>query len=178
MSIWKLWVECKWVRIKCTQGILTSTSEMWTQRRKRNEILARKSRRKFISRPWKVEEFWSGRRPPYPIPARGNVKRCFSVCLYVCMCVCVLVAQLCLTLCDSMDCSSPGSYVHRILQARILEWVAIPFSRAASQPRDGTWVSHIEGRFFTGWATRESHKSYDFRSNTLCLLCALACLGS
>ena len=46
----------------------------------------------------------------------------------------VLVAQLCSTLCDSMDCSLLGSSVHGILQARILEWVAIPFSRGSSDP--------------------------------------------
>ena len=46
--------------------------------------------------------------------------------------MCVLVAQSCLTLCDPMDCSPPGSSVHGILQARILEWVAIPFSRGPS----------------------------------------------
>ena len=48
----------------------------------------------------------------------------------------VLVAQSCPTLCDPRDCSPPGSSVHGILQARILEWVAIPFSRGPSQPRD------------------------------------------
>ena len=47
----------------------------------------------------------------------------------------MLVAQLCLTLCDSMNCSPPGSSVHGILQARILEWVAMPSSRESSQPR-------------------------------------------
>ena len=47
-----------------------------------------------------------------------------------------------------MDCGLPGCFVHGILQARILEWVAIPFSRGSSQPRDGTQVSHIAGRFF------------------------------
>ena len=52
----------------------------------------------------------------------------------------VLVIQLCLTLCDPTDCSSPGSSVHGILQARILEWGAIPFSRVSSQPRDRTWA--------------------------------------
>ena len=61
----------------------------------------------------------------------------------------VKVAQSCLTLCDPMDCSPPGSSVHGILQARILEWVAIPFSRESSQPRDRTQVSHIAGGFFT-----------------------------
>ena len=61
----------------------------------------------------------------------------------VCVCVCVCVAQLCLTLFDSMDCSPPDSFVHRILQARILKWVPILFSRGSSQPRDGTPVSCI-----------------------------------
>ena len=54
------------------------------------------------------------------------------------------VAQSCLTLCDPMDYT-----VHGILQARILEWVAFPFSMGSSQPRDQTQVSHIAGRFFT-----------------------------
>ena len=48
----------------------------------------------------------------------------------------MLVTQLCLTLCNPMDYSRPGSSVHGIIQARILEWVAIPFSRGSSQPRD------------------------------------------
>ena len=61
----------------------------------------------------------------------------------------VKLAQSCLTSCDSMDCKLPGSSVHRILQARILEWVAFPFSRRSSQPRDRTQVSHITGGFFT-----------------------------
>ena len=69
---------------------------------------------------------------------------------YLCAC---LVAQLCLTLCNPMDCSPPGSSVHGIFQARILEWVAIPFSRRSSQPRDWTWISWTAGRFFTIWAT-------------------------
>ena len=53
--------------------------------------------------------------------------------------------QLCLTLCDPMDCSPPGSCVHGILQARILEWVAVPSSRGPSQPRDQAWISRTAG---------------------------------
>ena len=59
------------------------------------------------------------------------------------------VAQSCPTLCDPMDCSLPGSSIPGILQAGILEWVTISFSRRSSQPRDRTWVSHIAGRCFT-----------------------------
>ena len=65
-------------------------------------------------------------------------------------------AQSCPTLCDLMDYNLPGSSVQGILQVRILEWVAIPFSRGSSQPRDQTQVSCIAGRFFTIWATREA----------------------
>ena len=61
----------------------------------------------------------------------------------------VLFAQSCPTLCDSMDSSLPGSSMYGIHQARILEWVAIPFSRESSWPMNWTWVSHIVGRFFT-----------------------------
>ena len=66
----------------------------------------------------------------------------------------VKVAQSCLTLCDPTGCSPPGSSVHGILQARTLEWVAVPFSRESSQPRNWTQVSSIAGEFFTIWATR------------------------
>ena len=65
-----------------------------------------------------------------------------------CVYVCVEVTQLCPTLCDPTDCSPPGSSVHGILQARILEWVATPFSRGSSRPRGATWVSCIVGGFF------------------------------
>ena len=78
----------------------------------------------------------------------------------------MLVIQSCLTLCDSLDYSLPGSSVHGILQARILEWVAIPFSRGSSRPRDRTRVSCIACRFFTvcnhqgspKWFAKDSHK--------------------
>ena len=58
----------------------------------------------------------------------------------------VLVAQSCPTLCDTMDCSPSGFSVHGILQARILEWVTMPFWRGSSQSRDWTWVSGIAGK--------------------------------
>ena len=68
----------------------------------------------------------------------------------------VLVAQLGLTICDSTDCRPPDSSVHGILQARILEWAAIPFSNRSSQSRNQTWVSYVAGRFFIIWTTKEA----------------------
>ena len=65
----------------------------------------------------------------------------------------VKAAQSCPALCNPMDC-----IVHGILQARILEGVAFPFSRGSSQPRDRTQVSHVTGRFFTSCAIRETHE--------------------
>ena len=65
------------------------------------------------------------------------------------------VTQLCLTLCDPMDCTILHSSVHGIFQARVLEWVAVSFSRGSSRPRDQTQVSCTVGRCFTIWATRE-----------------------
>jgi len=59
-----------------------------------------------------------------------------------------------------VDCSLPRASVCGILQARILEWVAMPFSRGSSRPRDQTWVLHIAGRFFTIWVTTEARKEY------------------
>ena len=60
--------------------------------------------------------------------------------------------------CDPMECSLPVSFVHGILQARILGWVAISSSKASSQPGNWTQVSCIAGRFFTIWATREAQQ--------------------
>ena len=70
------------------------------------------------------------------------------------------VAQSCPTLCDPMACSLQGSSVHGIFQERVLEWVAISFSRGSSRPRDWTQVSRIAGRCFTVWATREVPKIF------------------
>ena len=71
-----------------------------------------------------------------------------------------LVAKLCPTFCISMDCSLSCSSVRGILQARVLEWVGISFSKGSSQPRDQTWVSYIAGTFFTNWATRECRRPW------------------
>ena len=73
----------------------------------------------------------------------------------------VLVAQSCPILYDPMDCSLPGSSVRGILQAWILEWVAIPFSRGSSWPRVWNWVSCIVHRFFTIWTTKKVHYVYN-----------------
>ena len=78
-----------------------------------------------------------------------------TVCVCVCVCVCVLVTWLCQTLLDSIHYTSAGSSDHEISQLRILEWVAILFSKGSCRPRDWTWVSRIAGRFFTIWAVME-----------------------
>ena len=72
-----------------------------------------------------------------------------------------LVSESCMTLCDFMDCSLSASSVHGILQARISEWVDIPYSRGSSQSRDQIWISGITGGFFTIWATQESQNSQE-----------------
>ena len=91
-----------------------------------------------------------------------------NVCVCVCVCVCVvLVTQLCLTVCDPMDCRQSGSSVHRILQARILDQVAIFFSRGYSRSRDWTWVSRIAGRLFTDWASVILFILFSFRISFL-----------
>ena len=75
-------------------------------------------------------------------------------------------AQSCPTLCNPKDHSPPGSSIHeRVLQTRILEWVAIPFSRGSSPPSDVTQVSCIAGRFFTSWVTREAPQRRSFCPN-------------
>ena len=105
---------------------------------------------------WGGKKYWHlvGQRPPVmlnilqyrgqPPPQSLN-----------CVCVC-LVTLLCPILCDIMDCSLPGSSVHRIFQAWILEWVAMPFSRGSSWPRDQTHISCIGRWMLYHWATRET----------------------
>ena len=73
----------------------------------------------------------------------------------------VLVAQLCPTLCDPVVCSPLSSSVHGILQARILEWVAISFYRASFWPREWTQITCTSGKFFTVWAIREAPRTLE-----------------
>ena len=75
--------------------------------------------------------------------------------VYDTYCCCSLVAKSCLTLCDPMDYSPPGPSVHGILQARILEWVAMPSSGGSSWPSDQTQVSCFGRQILYHWATRE-----------------------
>ena len=83
----------------------------------------------------------------------------------------VLAAQTFLALCDPMDCSPPSSSVCGILQARILEWVAIPSSRGSSWPGDQTHDSCIAGIFFTIWATREVQSLHTMSYSWPCTVC-------
>ena len=100
----------------------------------------------------------NGKQVLYPASHLGNPRLCIILHNGGMDTTCVVkrkseVSQPCLTLCDPMDYSLPGSSVHGIHQARVLEWVAISFSRGSSQPRDRTWVSLTAGRHFTIWAT-------------------------
>ena len=73
----------------------------------------------------------------------GLILKTFKVTLYTSIKMCANVLQLCVTLCNTMDCNPPGSSVHGVFQARILEWVAMPSSRGSSPPRDQTHVSCV-----------------------------------
>ena len=119
-----------------------------------------------LDEPWKQLAKWKvwfhffeiRRRHKWPHTVRfhlcdmGRIDKSIETEHRLVVAVCVLVAQSRPTLCNRMDCSPPGSSVYGILQARILEWVAVPFSRGSSQPRNHTRVSCIAGRFFTNWA--------------------------
>ena len=81
----------------------------------------------------------------------------YRVSILVIVGVAILITKLCLPLCNPMDCSTPGSSVHGILQARIVGWVAIFFSRGSSQVRNWTHVSHIRRWILYHRVTREVH---------------------
>ena len=104
-------------------------------------------------------KFTFGRRKHFFLLLKKKIMYCMSVFKFHCKWgekVKVLVAQLCPALCLAMDRNPLCFSVNGIPQARILEWVAIPFSRGSFQLRDGTWASCIAGGLFTFWATREA----------------------
>ena len=94
---------------------------------------------------------------PLSLPWNTEIK-CKPTCCY-------LLAKSCPTLCNSMDYGPPGSSVHGILQARILEWGAISTSRGSSRPRDRSRISCIDRRVFHCWATREAWKPTKYTEN-------------
>ena len=88
--------------------------------------------------------------PSFPERSQGSLFGfCFLNFITFAVTLRLLVVQSCPSLCDPVDCSPPGSSVHGILQARILEWVAFHFSGGSSRPRDQTRISCIAGRLFT-----------------------------
>ena len=99
--------------------------------------------------------------PSHPAPTHNIIPReelaqsSYKVWKIYNLPVYVLVAQSCLIPCDHMDCNSPSSSIHGIIQARILEWVTMSISRGSSQPKDWIQVSLIAGGFFTIWGTKE-----------------------
>ena len=95
--------------------------------------------------PWVGPGLWLAVVNTLPPPPRGLR----LTALVFTLCVWMLVTHSCPTICKTMDCSPPGSSAHGILQARILEWVAMPSSGGSSPLMDQTWVSCITGRYFT-----------------------------
>ena len=92
---------------------------------------------------------------------------------------CCLVAKLCSTLCSPVDCSPPGSSVHGISQARILEWVAISFPRGSSPPRAWTHVSCTGNWILYRWTTREALVLYSVGQKVRIVgrgVCVCACV--
>ena len=95
-------------------------------------------------------KFTAHRGPQFPqqkgtvqsVGGGGRLSQFNKICKHLC-----LGAQSCPTLCDPMDCSPPGSSVYGSLQARILEWIAMPSSRGCSQPRNGTWVCLLDSKW-------------------------------
>ena len=100
----------------------------------------------------------------------GLVETVALAYIYCCYCCCSLAAKSCPTVCGPVDCSLPGSSVHGISQARVLEWIAICSSRKSSQVRDQTPVSYLAGGFFTTEPPGKSLYIY----TTMCKINSLA----
>ena len=140
------WKLPKWVQCACYKGA-------WVQENMSLNSFA--SPISYSSSPWVLTKHTDSAN-------RGN-----DLCVPHLTCGEALVSQSCPSLWDPRHCSPPGSSVHGILQARILEWVGIQFSRGSSRPRDWTLVSCvfcIAGGFFTIWATREAVYAYLYKS--------------
>ena len=119
------------------------------------------------------QEYWSGLPfpPPGSLPDPGIESGSllppsvaggfFTMChTYANWGLCVCVPRCVWLFAFPLDCSQPGFSVHGGFQARILKWVATPFSRGSSQPRNQTWVSCSAGRFFAIWVTREAYFNF------------------
>ena len=109
---------------------------------------------KFLQNQKQRWEPWDGQLH-HLIQWREHCRRRLRISVKIAIIIKSEVTQSCPTLCDPIDCSLPGSSVHEIFQAIVLEWIAISFSRRSSQPRAQTRVSCIVDRCFTVWATRE-----------------------
>ena len=139
---------------------LSAVQETWVQSLGREDPLEKGMDTQSSILAWRIP--WTGE--PGRLQSMGSqrvrhnwaMKHIFIFMLCAVLC---LVTQLCPTLCDSTDCSPPGSSVHGISQARILEWVAIPFSRGSLRPMDGTQISHIAGELFTTWVIGNPKKT-------------------
>ena len=131
---------------------------MWTLKYVTNELVYETEIQKII---WfsSIYFYWSKADLQYCVNFYCTVE---WLSYTFCCCCCWLVTQSCPILCSPTDCNPPGSSVHGILQARILEWVTIPFSRGSSRPRNQTQVSCITGRRFTVWASRGAYTHYLF----------------
>ena len=96
---------------------------------------------------------------------------CVCVCVYVCVCVCVRARACMLSLFSPVDCSPPSSSVQGVSQARILEWVAMSFSRGSSRPRDWTGISCTAGGFFTAESPGKPPVAFYILPNSKVLKC-------
>ena len=138
--LWNMKVLCKTLRAWHPRESGTMSEEQWDYFRGNVGTVPRLAWQRMLGEGWCDCTDWEQSRNPPSIALESDLVK-------------VKVAQLCPTFCDPMHYT-----VHGILQARILEWVAFPFSRGSSQPRDWTQVSCIAGRFFTTRATREAQE--------------------
>ena len=145
LGSWRTLVSCESLVVLCPPDLIKTC--WWMTREWEDGLLFL-----LASIPWSVNSFFRS----------SNCDHVVHVCVCVSVCVCVLVTESSPTLCDPKDCSPSGCSVHGILWVRILERVTILFSRGSFWTRDQTQVSCTAGRFFTGWATRETHSSSCF----------------